>query len=144
MVFGGLLLVGALVGNTLSDKSGKTAEGNVRLSDVVLETKLPIKSSDFSLPFEIEGKARGTMFFEGSFPVFVIDDSGTILYRGLAQAQGEWMTEDYVSFVAELSASEEIAEDFVPTPPVVLVLEKDNPSGLPELSGRIKIPFLKF
>src|SRR4030066_2200050 len=50
-------------------------------------------------PLIVKGKARGTWFFEGSFPV--------TLYYGLggdeaidtyATAKGEWMTEDYVEF----------------------------------------------
>ncbi len=51
-----------------------------------------------------------------------------------AQALGEWMTEDFVPFSASLRFA-------VPsTPKGKLVLEKDNPSGLPENADELIIP----
>jgi len=51
-----------------------------------------------------------------------------------AQAQGDWMTENFVPFAATL--------DFT-TPTTAtgsLILEKDNPSGLPENDKQLTIP----
>ena len=54
-------------------------------------------------PLIIKGKARGNWYFEASFPVILQDASGEILGQTVAQAQGEWMTSDYVPFTATLS-----------------------------------------
>lgn len=73
------------------------------------------------------GKARGTMFFEASFPVVVTDDIGTIVAQGIAQAQGDWMTEDFVPFSVTLTMI-----DSPTTATGKILFKKDNPSGLPE------------
>jgi hypothetical protein len=85
-------------------------------------------------PIIIEGQARGSWFFEASFPIKLIDANGNVLGTGIAQAQSEWMTEDFVRFKAELkySASEDGSGR--------LVLERDNPSGLPENDDSLNIP----
>jgi len=85
-------------------------------------------------PLIIEGEARGTWFFEATFPVKLLDANGDVIATHFAQAQGEWMTEDFVLFKAEL-IFEKPATDIG-----VLILEKDNPSGLPENDASIEIP----
>jgi spore germination protein GerM len=51
-----------------------------------------------------------------------------------AQAQGDWMTTNFVPFSSTLTFS-------TPTTPTgILVLQKDNPSGLPENDAEIRIP----
>jgi hypothetical protein len=88
-------------------------------------------------PLAIAGSARGTWFFEGSFPVKVLDESGQELGRGIAQAQGDWMTEDFVPFKVTIMFTR-------PTSSVgAVVLEKDNPSGLPQNDQAISVP-IKF
>ncbi len=82
----------------------------------------------------IDGEARGTWFFEASFPVLLLDDAGNQLGVAIAQAQDEWMTEDFVPFHAELTIPATTATTGV------LVLEKDNPSGLPEHANALRIP----
>ncbi|MDO8260943.1 MAG: Gmad2 immunoglobulin-like domain-containing protein, partial [Candidatus Magasanikbacteria bacterium] len=71
--------------------------------------------------------ARGTWFFEGSFPVVLTNWDGLIIAEGVAQAKGDWMTEDFVDFSVTLEF----------TGPQLynrgsLILMKDNPSGLPQ------------
>ncbi len=73
------------------------------------------------------GRARGTMFFEASFPVVVTDDIGTIVAQGIATANGDWMTEDFVPFTAVLTKIDDPT-----TPEGKVTFSKDNPSGLPE------------
>lgn len=85
-------------------------------------------------PLEITGQARGGWFFEASFPVKLVAIHGKVLAIGIAQAQGEWMTEDFVDFVAALTFT---------TPDIdqgELILEKDNPAGLPENAGEFRVP----
>jgi len=87
-------------------------------------------------PLFVKGEARGNWYFEASFPVKLFDDNGFLLGVKPAQALGDWMTEDFVPFQA-------IFPFAVPsTPKGVLVLERDNPSGLPEHSDELKVPVL--
>ncbi len=75
-------------------------------------------------PLAVVGEAR-TWYFEGSFPVELKDADGKILATGLAVAQGDWMTDQFVPFVAQL-------EFTLPSSASgTLILKKDNPSGLP-------------
>jgi len=87
-------------------------------------------------PLTIQGQARGYWFFEGDFPFKLFDDNNKLLVSGIAQAQGEWMTEDFVPFEAELEFEMPLAEKGW------LVLEKDNPSDLPENADELRLPIL--
>jgi hypothetical protein len=85
-------------------------------------------------PLTIKGRARGYWFFEASFPVRVQDASGTDLGSDIATAQDEWMTEEFVPFTATVEFSEPAGGfGFV-------VLQKDNPSGLPEHADEVRVP----
>ena len=94
----------------------------------------PLPGEVINSPVTIEGEARGTWYFEASFPILLYDSDGTLLGTAIAQAQGDWMTEDYVPFTAALEFSPPAADTGT------LVLERSNPSGLPENSGEIHIP----
>jgi hypothetical protein len=87
-----------------------------------------------SSPVILSGQARGNWYFEASFPVKVMDGNGKELGVGIAQAQGEWMTTDYVPFSVTLifSAPE--------TPAGTVEFIKDNPSGLPENDDKFVVP----
>ncbi len=92
-----------------------------------------------SSPLTVTGEARGNWFFEASFPVILTDWDGRIIAQVPAQAQGEWMTEEFVPFSATLTFTTPIPGD-----PAVnrgaLILQKDNPSGLPEHDDALEIP----
>ncbi|MDP3953904.1 MAG: Gmad2 immunoglobulin-like domain-containing protein [bacterium] len=88
-------------------------------------------------PLVIQGEARGFWFFEADFPVKLLDGKGEIITRGIARTQSDWMTEDFVSFRVELIFSAPLTEKGT------LILEKDNPSGLPEHADELRIP-IKF
>lgn len=86
-------------------------------------------------PLIVTGEARGTWFFEASLPLKLVDEEGTVIAEGPAQAQGEWMTEEFVPFAASLR--------FIRTPKSetgTLIVSKDNPSGLPENDKSISVP----
>lgn len=74
----------------------------------------------------ISGRARGYWFFEGSFPVRVLDANGNEIGINIATAQGDWMTEDFVPFTLTLNYSAPS------TPTGKIRFEKDNPSGEPQ------------
>jgi len=85
-------------------------------------------------PIKITGEARGYWFFEASFPVEILDSNGERVFLGFATAQDEWMTENFVPFVAEVSFPKPSTQSGT------LILHRDNPSGLPENDDRLIVP----
>ncbi len=93
---------------------------------------------NISSPVTVKGKARGNWYFEASFPVIIEDSNGNVLAQAPAQAQGDWMTNEFVPFEVSLT---------FPKPTTTsgkIILKKDNPSGLPEHNDQIEIPVLFF
>jgi len=86
-------------------------------------------------PLEITGEAKGIWYFEASFPVILTNWDGLIIAEGIAQAQGDWMTEKFVPFKAIL----EFKNDLSVSNRGSLILKKDNPSGLPENDDALEI-----
>lgn len=85
-------------------------------------------------PLTIEGEARGSWYFEASFPVELLDGNGKRLAILPAQAIGEWMTAEFVPFSITLTFAKPT------TATGTLILRNDNPSGLPENERYISIP----
>ena len=90
-------------------------------------------------PLTITGQARGNWFFEASFPVVLTNWDGLIIAQGIATAQGEWMTTEFVPFEAVLTFS---VDKNAYSNRGTLILQKDNPSGLPEHDDALEIPVL--
>ena len=86
-----------------------------------------------SSPLTVTGEASG-WYFEGSFPVTLLDANGKILVQFYATAQGDWMTSDFVPFISKLTFPKPTTDTGT------LVLIKDNPSGLPENDESVSIP----
>lgn len=102
---------------------------------IYLETPAP--NQTISSPFTILGQARGQWFFEASFPIKIYDDNSKLLGTTVAQpitTDGNWMTENFVPFKAELEFNNSTSASGF------LVLEKDNPSGLPENYAELRVP----
>lgn len=102
---------------------------------IVLESPKP--NEIVHSPMVLSGKARGTWYFEASFPIVVVDWDGKIIGEGYATADGDWMTEDFVPFTAMISY--ELPAD-TPYDRGAIILKKDNPSGLPEFDDALEIP----
>ncbi len=100
-----------------------------------IRVSTPAPNADVYSPLEIRGEARGHWFFEGSFPVRILDSKGKELGSAVAQSTADWMTDDFIPFEASLKFSTPEASG-----PLTLVLEKDNPSGLPQNADSMKIP----
>lgn len=94
----------------------------------------PLPNALVQSPLHITGEARGNWYFEASFPVKLIDANGRQLGVVPAQAQSDWMTEAFVPFVADLPFTSPT------TTTGTLILERDNPSGLPQNAAEIRIP----
>lgn len=75
--------------------------------------------------FTITGQAKGTWFFEGSFPIEIYDRDDNLILQSYVTAQSDWMTSDWVPFEANVSISTEAKNGYI-------IFKKDNPSGLPE------------
>ncbi len=88
-------------------------------------------------PLMIEGVAPGSWFFEASFPVKIYNENSQLIGMAIATASaadGSWMTDKLVPFKAELKF------DSATSTSGALVLEKDNPSGLPENAAELRLP----
>ncbi len=100
----------------------------------LIQVTFPQANDLVSSPLTITGQARGNWYFEASFPIKLYDANNVLLGTGIAQAQGNWMTTNFVPFIAVLTYS-------TPTTTTgTLVLEKDNPSGEPANDASIQIP----
>lgn len=106
------------------------------LDEIVLDQPRP--GTTIQSPLFVEGRARGYWFFEADFPVILTDWDGLIIAQGHATAKEDWMTEDFVPFSAVLDF---IVPDYGDRG--ALILQKANPSGLPENSETLEIP-IKF
>ncbi|HXK38006.1 MAG TPA: Gmad2 immunoglobulin-like domain-containing protein [Candidatus Paceibacterota bacterium] len=84
--------------------------------------------------FDVRGEARGMWFFEASFPVAVLDVNGKIIAQSIAKAQGDWMTTDFVPFVASVT----VPGNYIGT--ATVVLKKDNPSGMNDKDASMSFP----
>lgn len=108
--------------------------------DSNIQVDLPYIGAVVGKEFSVIGRARGTWFFEGSFPIKVIGQEGrqkgNVLSTAIAQVQnGEsWMTEDFVSFKADIK----VPDSYIGK--ATIVLQKDNPSGLAEHDASITVP----
>ena len=104
------------------------------LSDLIVVDSV-VPGQTVTSPLVVSGQARGNWYFEATFPVRLYDADHNELYSGPATAQGDWMTTDFVPFTITLNFA----------PPAsgttgTLVLQKDNPSGLPENEASLEIP----
>ncbi|MHB8652054.1 MAG: Gmad2 immunoglobulin-like domain-containing protein [Minisyncoccota bacterium] len=87
-------------------------------------------------PLVVLGEARGTWYFEASFPVLLLDGNGVEIAHAPAQAQGDWMTEGIVPFKAVLTFKMPTTTDGT------LVLKKDNPSGISKNDAEVRVPIV--
>lgn len=116
-----------------------TSQNNTvnNIKDLLIKVSYPKEGQEIESPLKVSGKAKGFWFFEGSFPIQLVDTNGSIIASGIATSSGEWMTEDFVDFNSEI--------EFVKTTSTknaILVLMKDNPSDNPEFNQSIFIPLI--
>ncbi len=106
---------------------------------IVVTSPSPLATVDG--PLVITGQARGNWFFEASFPVSLVNWDGVVIANGIATALGDWMTEDFVPFTSTLNfVSPYNVGDPAYMANGTLILERDNPSGLPEHDASLEIP----
>lgn len=108
-------------------------KGNCRSDFILLDSPLP--GGIVSSPLVIKGRARGTWFFEGDFPLILLDAQGRKMATSYATAKGEWMTENFVDFEGIISFTGSFSGQ-----QGTLILQKDNPTGLTQFDDALKIP----
>jgi Immunoglobulin-like domain of bacterial spore germination. len=108
--------------------------GNALEKQDLIRLFAPQPNEMVTSPLTLTGEARGTWYFEASFPVQMTDADGKDLAITYATAEGEWMTENFVPFISTVTFSTPETETGF------LILHKDNPSGLPEHADELIVP----
>lgn len=116
--------------------------GNELEKQDLIRLESPRPNELVASPLVIKGEARGNWFFEASFPVLLKDSQGEIIAQAPAQAKGDWMTTEFVPFEATLIFFPAVCTGtaYPCSAEGMLVLRKDNPSGLPERDDQLTIP----
>lgn len=104
-------------------------------SDTIQVTS-PLPGATVSSVFTVTGRARGSWYFEANFPLDVRSATGTVLVQSPVQAGGEWMTSNFVPFSVLVTVPAWYKGE------AVLILHKDNASGLPEHDASMSIPIV--
>lgn len=93
-------------------------------------------NSTVKSPLIIKGSARGSWFFEASFPVKLVDGENNIIASGIAMATANSLTEDFVPFEVKLEFNNQEKKKGV------IVFKNDNPSGMLENDVYYRIPVI--
>jgi len=107
--------------------------GNCRSDFILLDSPLP--GATISSPLKVKGKARGVWFFEGDFPVILLNAQGKKIAASYASAKGEWMTENFVGFEGIITFKSILSGQRG-----TLILQKDNPTDSAQFDDELKIP----
>jgi hypothetical protein len=103
----------------------------------LINVMAPLTGDLIADPLLVFGEARGSWYFEGTFPVELYDAFDTLIASGVATANGDWMTTDFVPFSVLLHF------DTVPTSATgTLILRNDNPSGIPANDKSISVDII--
>ncbi len=114
------------------EKNADSENGQTHFNMIRIDE--PKDGAEVSSPLEIIGEARGTWFFEGDFPIEIIDEKGKSIAIAPAGALGEWMKEDFVPFRAVLDFSKTSGSGKI-------IIREDNPAGETEEDlRRVEIP----
>ncbi len=119
--------------NETNDQSDQLATEPMQYKDLV-RVDVPLRGDTVTSPITITGEARGPWFFEATFPIIVVDSNDLIIGEGFAEATGDWMTEEYVPFKAEIKFEDGAAGEGA------IVLMKSNASGMPEHDDEFDLP----
>jgi len=109
---------------------------NVATGDLstLIRVTVPSLGARVTSPIVFSGSARGTWYFEASFPVIVLDATGKEIGHSIAKAKGDWMTPEFVPFEGTVTL------ESTPTATGTMVFKKDNPSGDSALDLSYSVP----
>jgi hypothetical protein len=111
------------------------AKGGCEKDPIVVDTPRP--GTRIYSPLRVTGRARGTWFFEGDFPIVLLDSNHTVISQGYCTAKGNWMTEQFVQYEGILYFDPQNKNERG-----ILELKKDNPTGNAVLDDDLKIPII--
>ncbi|XKT74829.1 MAG: Gmad2 immunoglobulin-like domain-containing protein [Patescibacteria group bacterium UBA2163] len=109
-------------------------------SEDLIVVNSPEVGDSVSSPLTISGEARGYWFFEATFPIVIVDWDGRIIAEHYAEAEGDWMTEEFVPFTATLEFDTPTAGALINRG--AIILQRSNASGLPENDAALEIPIV--
>lgn len=134
-----VLLAGVAAGYFLATNKPQAGTGMptpTPVAENMIVVTGPLPGTLVKSPLKVTGRARGTWFFEASFPVELKDANGQPLAIAPAQALSDWMTTDWVPFEVTLTFSVTATTTNTGT----LILHKDNPSGEPQNDDSRSVP----
>jgi len=105
------------------------------IKGVVIQLNSWTDDIQLTSPVTLTGQVPGSWSFEASFPVVLKDGAGNTVAQAPASLQGDWMTDDLVPFTVTLQFTKPAS-----TAAGSLVLQKDNPSGLPANEDSLSVP----
>jgi hypothetical protein len=126
-----LFALGLTVG-LLSVIADRASKDSTKTPEIVVYYPKP--NAVVTSPLMVRGKAKGTWYFEGEFPLTLYYGVGDSFVTVNAFALGDWMTEDYVDFEVILNFPVPQDNDGL------LDLRKNNPSDLAEQNENLLIP----
>lgn len=101
---------------------------------VVIQLDNWTDNNTLSSPYTLTGRVPGSWSFEASFPVELRSSDGATLMQTPAKLTGDWMTTDLVPFSVGLTLTGAGG-----TKNGVLILHKDNPSGLAQNDDKLEL-----
>ncbi|MDX1762346.1 MAG: Gmad2 immunoglobulin-like domain-containing protein, partial [Christiangramia sp.] len=102
----------------------------------LIKVEEPLPNLDVTSPLKIVGKARGYWFFEASAPIAILDKDFNKIAESYIEAEGEWMTEEFVYFTGSIEFDAPDDERGY------LLFRRANPSGHKENERTYRIPIL--
>ena len=94
----------------------------------------PAKGAAVASPVAVVGEVPGNWSFEAEFSVQLKNSKGDIVAQAPAHLLGDWQTTNLVPFSVQLTFAGSQSGSGT------LVLQKDNPSGLPQNEDSVSIP----
>ncbi len=135
-----LIAAVALVGGWVSLRHESVQQKNAAsadyhgLSEDSIVVDLPTPHSTISSPYVVSGLARGSLFFEGSFPIRVLDSAGQVIGNAVATSTSDWMTTEKIPFSVTLTFHAPSGS----TGSIMFL--KDNESGIAANDRWVKVP----
>lgn len=130
---GGYLFYKNAQSKIIIDYAPATPSPSPAESSVVITS--PTSGSTVTSPLRIEGTVPAGWMFEGVLPIKLLDENRKMIAQGRGQEiiPGSWQSGKPVAFEGKIIFTTTAKSGF-------LVIEKDNPSDLPENSGSFEIP----
>lgn len=104
--------------------------------DITITYITPEENEAISFPLIIKGEAKGTWFFEASFPVEILNDKQELVTTGIAQAEEDWMTENFVPWTVKFDTK----PAGLNSTNAFIKFKNDNPSGDPANEKSFLLP----